>query len=53
MIMGLKRRLIKIVNFSIIFLLSGCAYYSMAGSIPANIKSVSIPLFINETSEFE
>ncbi len=53
MIMELKRRLIKIVNFSAIFLLSGCAYYSMAGSIPANIKNVSIPLFVNETSEFE
>ena len=53
MIMELKRRLIKITNFYFIFVLFGCAYYSMAGSIPPNIRNVSVPLFVNQTSEFE
>ena len=51
--MELKKRLTKIISLHLIFLLFGCAYYSMAGSIPANIKNVSIPLFDNETVEFE
>ena len=51
--MELKKRLTKIISLNLIFLLFGCAYYSMAGSIPANIKNVSIPLFNNETVEFE
>ena len=33
-------------------LLSGCGFYSFTGSIPPHIKSISIPLFTNETSEF-
>ncbi len=53
MIMELKRRLIKITNLYCIFVLFGCAYYSMAGSIPPNIRNVSVPLFVNQTSEFE
>ncbi len=53
MIMVLKRRLKKIVNFSCLLLLVGCSYYSMAGSIPANISNVNIPLFQNDTAEFE
>tara|TARA_S200000501_G_C20862206_1_gene760348 strand:- start:496 stop:1065 length:570 start_codon:yes stop_codon:yes gene_type:complete len=51
--MVLKRRLKKIVNFSCLLLLVGCSYYSMAGSIPANISNVNIPLFQNDTAEFE
>ena len=51
--MELKRRLIKITNFYLIFVLFGCAYYSMAGSIPSNIRNVSVPLFVNQTPEFE
>tara|TARA_B100001146_G_scaffold106398_1_gene94074 strand:- start:1822 stop:2391 length:570 start_codon:yes stop_codon:yes gene_type:complete len=51
--MELKKRLTKIISLHLIFLLFGCAYYSMAGSIPVNIKNVSIPLFNNETVEFE
>ena len=51
--MELKKRLTKIISLHLIFLLSGCAYYSMAGSIPVNINNVSIPLFINDTPEFE
>ena len=53
MIMVLKRKLKKIVNFISIFLIVGCSYYSMAGSIPANINNVFIPLIENDTAEFE
>ena len=39
--------------FSIsLLVIFSCNYYSMAGSIPAHIKSVSIPLINNETSEY-
>ena len=51
--MELKRKLKKIVNFISIFLIVGCSYYSMAGSIPANINNVFIPLIENDTAEFE
>ncbi|MAD51542.1 MAG: hypothetical protein CMF79_03080 [Candidatus Marinimicrobia bacterium] len=34
------------------FLLSGCIFYSMAGSIPPHIKSIAIPLVENQTAEF-
>ena len=53
MIMVLKRKLKKIVNSLSIFMLVGCSYYSMAGSIPANINNVYIPLIENDTAEFE
>ena len=53
MIMALKRKLKKIVNSISIFLIVGCSYYSMAGSIPANINNVFIPLIENDTAEFE
>ena len=53
MIMALKRKLKKIVNSLSIFMLVGCSYYSMAGSIPANIYNVFIPLIENDTAEFE
>ena len=53
MIMVLKRKLKKIVNSISIFLLVGCSYYSMAGSIPAKINNVYIPLIENDTAEFE
>ena len=53
MIMVLKRKLKKIVNSISIFLIVGCSYYSMAGSIPANINNVYIPLIENDTAEFE
>ncbi|GIT10056.1 MAG: hypothetical protein CM1200mP31_2250 [Candidatus Neomarinimicrobiota bacterium] len=51
--MELKRRLIKITNLYLIFVLFGCAYYSMAGSIPPNIRNVPVPFFVNQTPEFE
>ena len=53
MTMELKRKLKKIVNSISIFLIIGCSYYSMAGSIPANINNVYIPLIENDTAEFE
>ena len=53
MIMVLKRKLKKIVNSISILLIVGCSYYSMAGSIPANINNVFIPLIENDTAEFE
>ena len=53
MIMVLKRKLKKIVNSISIFLIVRCSYYSMAGSIPANINNVYIPLIENDTAEFE
>ena len=53
MIMVLKRKLKKIVNSISILLIVGCSYYSMAGSIPANISNVYIPLIENDTAEFE
>jgi len=53
MIMVLKRKLKKIVNSISILLIVGCSYYSMAGSIPANINNVYIPLIENDTAEFE
>ena len=51
--MELKKRLTKIASINLVLLLFGCAYYSMSGSIPANINNVAIPLFNNETVEFE
>ena len=53
MTMVLKRKLKKIINSISIFLIVGCSYYSMAGSIPANINNVYIPLIENDTAEFE
>ena len=29
-----------------------CGFYSLAGSIPPHIKSISIPLMENQTAEF-
>lgn len=31
---------------------SGCAYYSMSGSLPPHIKTVAVPLFENDTLEY-
>ena len=53
MIMELRKKLKKIINTLFIFYLVGCSYYSMAGSIPANINNVYIPLIQNDTVEFE
>ena len=54
--MDLKERLNSMHNkvifiFSCAFL-SGCMYYSMAGSIPAHINSIAIPIVENQTAEF-
>jgi hypothetical protein len=42
----------KVLILNIILLINGCAFYSMAGSIPSHIKSISIPLVDNETAEY-
>lgn len=48
--MGKMNKLIFIIN--ILILIGGCGYYSMAGSIPPHIKSIAIPLLVNQTAEF-
>ena len=53
MTMELKKRLKKLTSILSLLFVVGCSYYSMAGSLPPNINNVNIPLFINETSEFE
>ncbi len=35
-----------------VFLLSGCGVYSFSGAVATDIKSISIPLFENQTAEF-
>ena len=40
------------LSMMIAFLFNCCAFYSMSGSIPPHIKSISIPLIENETAEF-
>ncbi|HJL84453.1 MAG TPA: LptE family protein [Candidatus Marinimicrobia bacterium] len=46
-------RLIRASIMSIyLWVFSGCGIYSFSGSIPPHIKSISIPLFANETAEF-
>lgn len=45
-------RLIYTVLILAIFIITGCGYYSMAGSIPPHIKSIAIPLVNNQTAEF-
>ena len=42
----------KFLIFNLSLLFNGCAIYSLAGSIPPHIKSISIPLVDNETSEY-
>ena len=47
----LKRKiLIKISLISL--LITGCGFYSLKGSLPAHIKTISISPVINESSEF-
>ena len=36
----------------IIFLIQGCFFYSMRGSLPAHINSISLAPVVNESSEF-
>ncbi len=40
------------VIFSMCALLSGCGNYSFTGAVAGDIKSISIPLFSNQTAEF-
>ena len=56
-----KNRMISKINrqlfylgsvFFMLTILVNCGFYSMAGSIPPHIRSISIPLLDNETAEF-
>ncbi|MDP6397100.1 MAG: LptE family protein [Candidatus Marinimicrobia bacterium] len=51
-----KLKLSRFIRASImsiyLWVFSGCGIYSFSGSIPPHIKSISIPLFANETAEF-
>ena len=44
----------KLPFLSVVFLLtiSSCVHYSMAGSLPAHINSIAIPIVENQTVEF-
>jgi len=43
---------LKNIIFVFQLFIVSCGYYSLAGSIPPHIKSISIPLVENQTSEF-
>lgn len=45
---GIKNSIITVTTM----LCLGCGIYSFTGSIPPHIKTISIPLFVNETAEF-
>ncbi|MEE9571596.1 MAG: LptE family protein [Candidatus Neomarinimicrobiota bacterium] len=46
------KRVNYIILTFLIIIITGCGYYSMAGSIPPHIKSIAIPLVNNQTAEF-
>ena len=49
----IKRFPIRLVALLMFGLIAGCGLYSFSGSnLPPNIKTVSIPLFENQASEF-
>jgi hypothetical protein len=49
----IKRFVIRLTLLLIIALMGGCGIYSFSGSnLPANIKTVSVPFFQNQTTEF-
>ncbi|MDP8208517.1 MAG: LptE family protein [Candidatus Electryonea clarkiae] len=37
----------------LVFLVPGCGIYTFGGNVPGHLKSVAIPIFENQTSEFE
>ena len=43
---------LTLLFFLFTFIVTGCGFYSLAGSIPPHIKSIAIPLMDNETAEF-
>ena len=42
----------KILNLIILLFLYSCGFYSLSGSLPPHIKTISIPMVENETAEF-
>ncbi|RKY83165.1 hypothetical protein DRP98_07780, partial [candidate division KSB1 bacterium] len=46
-------QIFETVGMILLLLLGGCAYYSFSGNtLPSYIKTVAIPLFEDQTSEF-
>jgi len=43
----------EIICTAVFFMISGCGYYSVSGSLPSHIKTVAVPLFENETVEVD
>lgn len=50
--MKLKRALVPILCLSL-FTVSQCWYYSFKGTLPAHIKTIAIPIFTDQTAEFD
>ena len=46
-----KRKNILLILF-FTFLVESCGFYSLSGSLPPHIKTISIPMVENETAEF-
>ena len=42
----------KVIFFSFIIFMQSCGFYSLSGSLPPHIKTISIPMVENETAEF-
>ena len=52
MIFQKKFQITKLVTFKtlILFILSGCGYYSFKGALPSHLQTVAVPLFDDRTS---
>ena len=46
------RKLFSIYILFLLFLFTSCGFYSLSGSLPPHIKTISIPMVENETAEF-
>jgi len=46
------RKLVFIYILFILLLFASCGFYSLSGSLPPHIKTISIPMVENETAEF-
>ena len=45
-----RKNILLIIFFT--FLVESCGFYSLSGSLPPHIKTISIPMVENETAEF-
>ncbi|MBC8174114.1 MAG: hypothetical protein H8E82_00450 [Candidatus Marinimicrobia bacterium] len=48
----MKKSRRNISSLILLLVITGCGFYSFTGSIPPHIKTIGIPLFMNETAEF-